>query len=306
MELHTDSTREDLYPSRTGATASILARLDPVVRGSAADGPLGPDALAFFQRHGYLLFRGLIRPDEVDAYQAEMRAIWAARQGDGGDEVIREPDGDDVRSVFRIHETSDLFSRVCRDPRLLGAAMQILGSGVYIHHSRINYKPGFSGKEFYWHSDFETWHTEDGLPRMRGLSVSVALTENTEHNGPLMVIPGSHQHYVSCPGETPEDHFRSSLRRQESGVPDPDSLRFLLERRTDELTAAKGPPGTVLLFDSNLMHGSNSNISPDPRSVLYFVYNSVENTPEAPFNGRAPRPPFLRSLDFTPLRPVQG
>jgi ectoine hydroxylase len=211
-----------------------------------------------------------------------------------------------VRSVFRVHQTSAVFSRVCRDPRLLAVATQLLGSAVYTHHSRINYKPGYAGQAFYWHSDFETWHTEDGLPRMRALSFSVALTENTEHNGPLMVIPGSHRHYVSCPGETPDDNFKSSLRKQEVGVPDPGSLDELMARRTADLTAAKGGPGTVLLFDSNLMHGSNSNITPDPRAVLYFVYNSVHNTPGAPFNGRPPRPPFLRSLDFTPLTPVQG
>src|SRR3546814_19751740 len=72
----------------------------------------------------------------------------------------------------------------------------------YIHQSRLNYKPGFKGKEFYWHSDFETWHVEDGMPRMRALSMSVLLAENTPHNGPLMLIPGSHQSFLTCVGET--------------------------------------------------------------------------------------------------------
>src|SRR3546814_10756649 len=44
--------------------------------------------------------------------------------------------------------------------------------------SRLNYKPGFKGKEFYWHSDFETWHVEDGMPQMRALSMSILLAEN--------------------------------------------------------------------------------------------------------------------------------
>lgn len=56
------------------------------------------------------------------------------------------------------------------------AGRQILGSEVYIHQSRVNYKPGYGGTGFYWHSDFETWHSEDGMPRMRALSVSIALT----------------------------------------------------------------------------------------------------------------------------------
>jgi len=303
---NTAAARQDLYPSRTGAEARLLERQDPIVRGTVSDGPLEQAALDHFEQHGYLLFQGLFNAEEVASLQAEMKRIWAARQEDSGDEVIREPESAELRSVFRIHETSEVFARVCRDPRLLGAAMQILGSPVYVHHSRINYKPGYAGREFYWHSDFETWHVEDGIPRPRALSISVALTENTEHNGPLMVIPGSHRHYVSCPGETPADNFKSSLRKQEYGVPDPASLDALMKRSTAPLTSAKGPPGTVLMFDANIMHGSNGNITPDPRTVLYFVYNSVHNTPEAPFGNRPPRPTFLRNLDFTPLRSVQG
>ncbi|MES8739290.1 phytanoyl-CoA dioxygenase family protein, partial [Cutibacterium acnes] len=75
---------------------------------------------------------------------------------------------------------------------------------LLIHQSRINLKNGFNGKEFYWHSDFETWHVEDGMPNMRAVSCSITLTDNTVYNGSLMVIPGSHKYFVSCVGETPE------------------------------------------------------------------------------------------------------
>jgi ectoine hydroxylase len=108
-----------------------------------------------------------------------------------------------------------------RDPRILAKAREILGGDVYIHQSRINYKPGFRGKEFYWHSDFETWHVEDGMPRMRAVSCSIALTPNYEFNGPLMLVPGSHRYFLSCVGETPEEHYKESLKKQEIGVPDP-------------------------------------------------------------------------------------
>ncbi len=43
--------------------------------------------------------------------------------------------------------------------------------------------PGFTGSGFYWHSDFETWHAEDGMPSMRAVSCSIALTENFAYNG---------------------------------------------------------------------------------------------------------------------------
>src|SRR5690606_14457259 len=117
--------------------------------------------------------------------------------------------------IFAIHEQSALMHRLASDRRLAGVASFLLDDQVYVHQSRLNYKPGFKGKEFYWHSDFETWHVEDGMPRMRALSISVLLSENTVNNGPLMLIPGSHRTFLSCVGETPENHYKQSLRRQD-------------------------------------------------------------------------------------------
>jgi ectoine hydroxylase len=76
-----------------------------------------------------------------------------------------EKQSDDVRSVFEVHRISDLVARLAADPRLLDRARQILGSDVYVHQSRVNFMPAFTGKGFYWHSDFETWHAEAGCPR---------------------------------------------------------------------------------------------------------------------------------------------
>src|SRR3546814_4459192 len=104
-------------------------------------------------------------------------------------------------------------------------------------------------------SDFETWHVEDGMPRMRALSMSVLLAENTSNNGPLMVIPRSHRVFLSCVGETPDNHYKISLKKQEYGVPDEDSLAELAHAHG--IVAPIGKPGTVILFDCNLMHGSN-------------------------------------------------
>jgi ectoine hydroxylase len=193
--------------------------------------------------------------------------------------------------VFRVHELHPRFGRLARDPRLADAARQILGSDVYMHQSRVNLKPGFTGKEFYWHSDFETWHVEDGMPRMRALSVSLALTDNHPFNGPLMLIPGSHRVYVACVGATPEDHYKHSLKKQEYGVPDPQSLTALATEHGIETPI--GPAGSAVFFDCNTMHGSNSNISPFPRSNVFFVYNSLANRVQDPFCGLAPRPEHI-------------
>lgn len=200
-----------------------------------------------------------------------------------------------MRSVFAVHESHEVFKKLSQHPRLLAIMEYLLGGETYIHQSRINYKPGFTGKEFYWHSDFETWHVEDGMPRMRALSCSIALEDNYPYNGPLMVVPGSHKEFVACIGQTPEDHFKDSLRKQEYGVPDHDSLTRMVKK--GGIDTPVGKAGSIVIFDCNIMHGSNSNITPMPRSNIFMVYNSVENKVKQPYSGQKPRPEYIATRD---------
>ena len=104
---------------------------------------------------------------------------------------------------------------------------------------------------------------------------------------------------MACVGETPDNHYKKSLKSQEVGVPDDDSLTQLVN--DFGITAPTGLAGSVTFFECNIMHGSNSNITPLPRSNVFVVYNSVHNTPVDPFCGLAPRPNFIAErIDFTP------
>lgn len=295
------TTLTDLYPSRVSDEVAILERKDPVLYGRS--GPLRSEQAEFYERNGYLFLEGFFSEQEVQAMRDELNRVWQVCSDLDDDEVVREPGGDEIRSVFRAHQTSDLFNRIARSRRLLDIVRQILGSEVYIHQSRINFKPGFKGKEFDWHSDFETWHVEDGMPRMRAVSCSIALTDNNPHNGPLMLIPGSQHHFISCAGKTPENNYATSLRKQEVGVPDDKSLMWLTER-AGGIDAALVKAGSVVLFECNTMHGSNTNLSPYPRSNLFLVYNSVENALVAPFSGLAPRPEYLAHREVEALTPA--
>ncbi|MDT0271096.1 phytanoyl-CoA dioxygenase family protein, partial [Streptomyces sp. DSM 44915] len=126
--------------------------------------------------------------------------------------VILEPEFDQLRSVFEVEKVSELFAELLRSPRLTDIARQVLDSEVYIHQSRVNYKPGFGGAPFHWHSDFETWHSEDGMRQPRAFSFSISLTENHPFNGPLMVMPGTHKSFIPTIGETPQNYHEDSLR----------------------------------------------------------------------------------------------
>lgn len=307
MQPAAGTSRQDVYPSRQADRPRILERRDRVAHGVwTREAPLTPDQAGQFERDGFIVLRGLFENREMEALCDEATRLRTAPDGSLEPEtVIAEPDSGAVRSVFKVHRQSPLFGRLAADARLARVAQFLLGDEVYVHQSRMNYKPGFQGKEFYWHSDFETWHVEDGMPRMRGLSMSILLTANTPYNGPLMLIPGSHRHYVACVGETPEGHYKQSLRAQQYGVPDNDSLTFLASQGGIE--APTGPAGTAIVFDCNMMHGSASNITPYPRSNAFIVYNAVSNALEAPFGPAVPRPDFIAARGaVAPVSPVSG
>jgi ectoine hydroxylase len=289
----------DTYPTRHHPEPRVLERRDEVVRGTTADGPLDADTLQHFEDTGYLLIDELVTADELEEMRRELARLSVDPTVRADERTIVEASSQEVRSVFEVHTTSPVFRRIATDPRVVGRARQILGSDVYIHQSRVNFKPGFEGKEFSWHSDFETWHAEDGMPTPRAVSVSISLTDNYSFNGPLMIMPGSHKSYISCVGETPQDNYKSSLVMQGAGTPDKGTLtRFADEFGIDVL---EGPAGGAIMFDSNCMHASNGNVTPFSRSNVFIVYNSVENACVEPYAAPAPRPDFLGARDVTPV-----
>ena len=298
-------TRTDDYPTRM-AEERWLERKDPVVWGKPGpDAPLAPEQVAEYEKNGFLVLRDLFTPAEIARLQEESRRLRSGQAQLQADNVVTEPGSDAVRTVFRLDDESTLFNRLACDDRIAGKIRFLLDDDLYLHQSRLNYKPGFTGKEFYWHSDFETWHAEDGMPRMRAISASVLLTDNDALNGPLMLMPGSHRHFVSCAGETPDDNHKSSLKKQEVGVPSHNALTELADRFGIEYAAGKA--GTVILFECNTMHGSNGNITPFSRSNAFFVYNAWSNRLGQPFAARKPRPAFLSSRDpKAPIRVVSG
>jgi ectoine hydroxylase len=288
----------DLYPTRQGA-AQVLRRGGDVVHGRAADGPLDQAVLTHFAERGYLTIDQLVTPDELRSLQDELRRLSADPEVRADERTIIEAKSQEVRSIFEVHRTSEVFRRIAHDPKVVQRARQILGSDVYIHQSRVNFKPGFEGKEFSWHSDFETWHAEDGMPEPRAVSLSISLTDNYSFNGPLMIMPGSHHEFIACAGATPDDNYKTSLVMQGAGTPDRETLTEFADRYG--IDVLEGRAGGAIMFDSNCMHASNGNVTPFSRSNIFIVYNSVENACVEPYAAPSPRPAFLGSRDHSPL-----
>ncbi|MEU1980734.1 ectoine hydroxylase [Nocardia sp. NPDC019395] len=285
--------RIDRYPTRTAERAPQQERHDATVWGR-----IGNAELAAFDADGYAILERLLSPEEVAEFATEIDRLASAPELRGDDRLIVEKSSQQVRSVFDVHRLSPAVAELVGESRVVDLARQVLGSDVYIHQSRVNYLPGF-GTGFYWHSDFETWHAEDGMPAPRAVSLSIALTDNYPYNGSLMLMPGSHWSFVPCQGETPADNYRESLREQEIGVPGKSDITEMAHKYGIEQFT--GPAGSALLFDSNIMHASANNITPFPRSNIFLVFNSVENTLEEPFAAPARRPEYIAAREYTPV-----
>lgn len=297
-----ETATPDLYPTR-GEETRLLPRLDPVCW-SAADTPPPVEArlIGDFDRDGFCILDSVFSLREVEALLAEVQRLQTDAATLNADTLITEPGSGQLRSVFSLHTQSPVFAALAADARLLPLAKYLLGGAVYLHQSRLNVKVGFDGESFQWHSDFETWHAEDGLPRMRTVSMTVLLHDNNSLNGPLMLMPGSHRCFLACAGATPDAHYLHSLRRQEYGIPTDAQLTALAARYG--IRVATGSAGSVVVFDCNVLHGSFNNMTPWPRGNAYFVYNALDNRPVMPFAAQGIRPEFVAAREhIVPLEP---
>ncbi len=280
----------DLYPSRSICETFLLARKDPVIwHEGSVPSAIDPCLASRFARDGFLLFENLLDDAEIGNLRTHFSSMRELMLEQSDPRIVREPKSSVVRSIFAPHLDDRVSRQLMRHRQIIPWVEYLLGGKAYVHQARVNFKDRFDGESFAWHSDFETWHCEDGMPQMRALSCLIMLDDNNEFNGPLMVIPGSHLQYVACSGLTPDENYLTSLRKQTVGVPSNEVIATLAALNGG-VQSIKAAAGSVLLFDCNLLHGSANNMSPYPRSNLFFVYNSVENHLHVPFGGTRPRP----------------
>lgn len=244
---------------------------------------LTQEQIEAYENDGYILLEGLFSPDEAALMKSRLPRLFKLDR----DEVIKEKSGA-VRTVFAAHIFDEVFARVARHPRLIDPARQLLGSDVYMHQFKVNAKAAFNGDVWQWHQDFGTWHQDDGMPEARAMNVAVFLDEVNEFNGPLMFIPRSHKR-----GRIEASHDRSTTSYPLWTLDNAKVAELVAE---GGIVAPKGRAGTVLIFQSTLVHASSPNLSPWDRNTLYVTTNSVDNAIT-----RFKRPDFIAHRDFTPI-----
>jgi ectoine hydroxylase len=246
-----------------------------------------------YDRDGFIVLPGQFTPDEVAAMKQDLRRI----QQIDTDHLVRERTGGVAKTIYRVHEadgptTSPIFHAAARAPRLLGPAQALLNDeALYIHHTKCNLKTAIDGSVWQWHQDYGSWR-RDGVPDSTMTTALVMLDEPTEIGGCLYFIPGSHK-----VGNL-EPRFDEATAYKFWVVPKEDLLDIMA--RSPEPVPITGEPGTVVFFHPNILHASGHNLSRHDRWAIYVVYNQVANRPVDVPN---PRPDYVRSTNFAPLKP---
>lgn len=265
---------------------------------------LNPEQLKYFDEFGFLILPELLSSKIVSAMAQRADAL-AVQAGPGN--IVEE--GGQPCSIY-VNFDDPVFENIMRHNKLVAAAAQLLRDQVYIHQCKVNHKVALVGSEVMWHRDFTYWHVFDGMPNDQALTLAIALDEINDFNSPLLLVESSHQSSISA---ALNDHDIASSNtgvetswlntQTKNNATQVGQLRYTIDQdellqhtsRGKKIVSFKGKAGSVVLFHSNLIHGSTKNISPWDRRMVFITYNAVSNKLK-PVN--KPRADFIANQNF--------
>ncbi|MBT6274755.1 MAG: hypothetical protein HOI95_11540 [Chromatiales bacterium] len=246
-----------------------------------------------YREKGWLLMPSVLDETEISVLNDAVETVTSH----DGPEIARETSGA-PHVVYGMHLLDDRLGMLVRHPALVTAVKEILGKDFFVHQSRVNVKQT-NGSIVKWHQDFGTYHRVDGLPKPEGIMVGIFLDDINPCNAPLLGIPGSHRRgIVSEAAIDPSSEDYENVSRYRYDI-SPETIADL----TDQfgMDAIMGPPGSILLMDMTVVHGSTVNITPLRRVILYLNVSTVDNRGET-----YERPEYYAARDFSPIQAADG
>ena len=237
-----------------------------------------------YSNEGYVFVPELLPVGEISAVMAQLPELCALERP----EVIFEKNSLTVRSLMNVHTYSEAADKLIRNPLITDPVKQILGSDVYVFQCVLNLKRAFTGDIWQWHQDYSTYLVDDGMPANRLVNVLIFLDEVNEFNGPLMLVPGSHR------GEAIKNDVDDTTTSYPIRALDNSRVASAIELKG--MVAPKGPAGSVIFANTNIIHGSASNMSPWDRALISLTLNSVENKHHG-----SSRPDWVVMNNFSPV-----
>ena len=221
---------------------------------------ISQEAIDSYERDGYVLLKDAFSPEEVGAM------IDSIESGSSLDEhtVIRtDAQGKKTRlAIWHVLE-DDIWGAASTSPSLVNNVRILLHQEISFFHGKVMLKEAHTGGAWEWHQDYGYWYDQGFLyPWM--LSAFVSLDRATVENGCLSVLRGSHRI-----GRLNHVKIGSQF-----GV-EPERMK-LIEPHFERVYCEMDP-GSVLFFDSNLLHTSGPNESDHHRRSFITAYTALDN-----------------------------
>ena len=243
---------------------------------------LSQDQREAFAKDGFVILTGFAPLELVDEMLAH--AVNITRRQEAGDDIfdaliqpeaaLAEPDmplAKKTSKIFRIHKHEPVFEQFASDPKITQIVADIIGEDLDCFLSQFIFKqPGALGQP--WHQD-AFYFPFDG-PHQVG--IWLAITEARLDNGPLWVLPGSHNEGVHAAVKDTREHANYGYFE-------------IIDHDMNDAVAVLLQPGDLLIFHSHLMHKSTDNESDDLRAAMVYHYahaSTIDNS-EAVY-GRRP------------------
>src|SRR5918995_334390 len=200
--------------------------------------------VAFYREQGYLVVADVLSGAEVE----ELRRVTAefvenARSRSSHDDVYDLEDSHSVseprvRRIKTPHLWHESYAAMVAHPRILEILKTFWGPSIRFDVSKLNLKAAGYGAPVEWHQDWAFYpHTNDDLA-----AVGIMMDDVDEENGPLLVIPGSHQGPIF-------DHHADGVF---CGAMDPARRDVEYEKAV----ALTGPAGSITIHHARTVHGS--------------------------------------------------
>lgn len=209
-----------------------------------------------FKKDGVEIISNVFTKKECERIREEAYELTATDITQGGYKHLAIKGNNNKRQLaYFVALGNEYLNEIRTDKRLVKIVKTFLGNNVRQINNQIYYREPFDGEEFAWHQDTMFREKEYFVnPQKDYLQTIIAIDDITEDNGAIEFILGSHREVL----ETPQD-----LRKFERG-----------ERKGTKLTCKAGD---VMVWDVNIIHGSEQNLSTRQRMSYMNGFARTEN-----------------------------
>lgn len=222
----------------------------------------------FYFENGYLLVESLIDPGWIARLNRLTRDFvdHSRNQTRSDQNIDVAPEHSAlapmVRRLRRPDDQHPLFWEFASG-LLADVAADLVGPDVVFHHSKLNFKWGGGGDAVKWHQDIQFYpHTN-----YSSLTIGTYLADVGPDDGPLMVLPGSHDGPLYDLYGT-DGNWTGHLRDADIAALD-----------TSGAVSCPGPAGSITIHNCRTLHATAATNTQTGRPLLLNVYNSADAFP---------------------------